>query len=137
VFFKSAMIVAMSFLAETSAMKVWMSETMVIPSWIHFIGLKDSNFLVTLYLQSAIAYLANVTKAMASLIKLVTSLLPTSDFIYIPKSTKDERSEIQVLISPIFGSGIIKETPQSAKAVWTWEMMVSKSEMIPVISFPA
>jgi hypothetical protein len=63
------------------------------------IGLNDSNLWCNPAPQSAMAYLAPLTKAMASLIIDEISLLSTSVLIFSPRETKDLISERHDAIS--------------------------------------
>ncbi len=68
--------------------------------------------------QSAMACLAPLTKAMASLIIDEISLLSTSVLIFSPRVTKALMSEMQEAKSLISGSAKLAPAPQSGKAFW-------------------
>jgi hypothetical protein len=64
------------------------------------------------------AYLAPLTKAIASLIIDEISLLETSVLIFSPREIKDLISERHETISPTSGSANLALAPQSGKAFW-------------------
>ncbi len=103
---------------DLASLMNWVTSfTILTPSSIHLSGLNEAMLEVNPASQSAMVYLAKLTKAMASLIIDEISLLSTSVLIFSPRLTKSSISLMQEAKSPTLVSMVTDPAPQSGRAV--------------------